>query len=392
MRRIASTDSRSADVDMALERRREQVINALSPSLDSRALARVSNDLANLASRRSRVSFDDINNVLSQVDIESRQSAIEALEASGFLVGVKSSGKVTHLGVSGSARYTLSIPVLTPEERERVRLGIASLDVRLKRAAPHYLETHPLAYLKHERELSILSEYLVCPNHEIATRKERAYELFGDEKALEPGSSLAKLLRSGLRLDLNNLLGVITTSSPDFMDYVIADDGLVVLSENKDPYFDFVGVLRRYGPVWLFGRFVGGVIFGSGWKAVGDGFSEYLDLAGISAERLLYVGDIDVDGVAILQALQGRYEIEPYTGLYAAMARAHADRRKANLPLNLYDEVQCRDFDLSAFAGQFDAPDLIDEVTWAIEHHIRIPQEIVSLGCLEDLAKEGGNG
>ena len=375
MRRIASTDSRSADVDMALERRREQVINALSPSLDSRALARVSNDLANLASRRSRVSFDDINNVLSQVDIESRQSAIEALEASGFLVGVKSSGKVTHLGVSGSARYTLSIPVLTPEERERVRLGIASLDVRLKRAAPHYLETHPLAYLKHERELSILSEYLVCPNHEIATRKEGAYELFGDEKALEPGSSLAKLLRSGLRLDLNNLLGVITTSSPDFMDYVIADDGLVVLSENKDPYFDFVGVLRRYG-----------------WKAVGDGFSEYLDLAGISAERLLYVGDIDVDGVAILQALQGRYEIEPYTGLYAAMARAHADRRKANLPLNLYDEVQCRDFDLSAFAGQFDAPDLIDEVTWTIEHHIRIPQEIVSLGCLEDLAEEGGNG
>ena len=216
----------------------------------------------------------------------------------------------------------------TPE-LTAVRRRIIDLDPRLW--INGYLLSTPDAFVDYERELGMLSaamERSLTIGDGTLTTRELSYRVFGDEKFLALDSEGRKLLRLMGVADLVRTRHVAKTDLLSFVPRRRRHPRLV-LSENLDPWANIRDALFAEKRTRILGKRVDGAVFGNGHLAMGS--HQLSDLAlTLAAERvrILYWGDLDRAGLAILAAVARDaassavpLEVRPFAPAYRLMLK-----------------------------------------------------------------------
>ncbi len=165
-----------------------------------------------------------------------------------------------------------------------------------------------------------------------ASRRQRAFEIFNDEKAFDGkrGERLFKRLNDrGVNISALKITPQRTTHFQGF--YGIGADKPFVVVENIDTYEEIVRLLRGNSSTKLFGVRVSGVVFGGGCKVnVAHALDDYLADIGYRYDYVYYAGDIDREGARIVEQARAanNVKIRLHAGMYRAMLAAHARRVK----------------------------------------------------------------
>lgn len=199
----------------------------------------------------------------------------------------------------------------------------------------------------------------------IVPHRERSLELFGDEKRLD------RLVRSRL-FDAGRLtLATLRTEwvPPPISLSARGTGTTVVVAENAATFHSLAATAQS--------RLLA--------VAYGAGTSFAQSVAGIAAagpvKRILYIGDLDAEGVAIPQralATAARFGLpapEPALGLWAALC-AEADRvghKAAPVPSDVAAEL----------CGWFGNTEVAKDVQRLLEAGVRVAQEVLGLDWLE---------
>lgn len=214
-----------------------------------------------------------------------------------------------------------------------------------------------------------------------ATRRQRAYQIFGDEKALE-GKRGEKLMRrmtgkglnpASLRIEANQ-----TTQLQGF--FTIGSDRPFIVMENIDAYEEVVNLLKGKRSARLFGARVGGVIFGAGHNiCMSHALDEYLHDIGYRFPYVYYAGDIDREGARLVERARevNVTEIRLHVGIYRAMLAAHRAHLKQGIAREDAAKNQDAPRDLSGVVKDLPVS-LRVPFQRALRDNIRVPQEVLT--------------
>ena len=163
-----------------------------------------------------------------------------------------------------------------------------------------------------------------------ASRRQRAFEIFNDEKAFD-GKRGERLFKRLNDRGVNVAALKITPQRPyHFTSFFgIGANKPFIMVENIDTYDEIARLLRGKSSVKLFGVRVSGVIFGSGCKAsVSHALDDYLSDIGYGYDYVYYAGDIDREGARIVEQARAanNTKIRMHAGMYKAMLAAHKRR------------------------------------------------------------------
>ena len=167
----------------------------------------------------------------------------------------------------------------------------------------------------------------------IASRRQRAYQIFNDEKAFD-GKHGERLIRRMTEKGISMQAIKVAPNRPVHFTgfFTLGADKPFIMVENLDTYDEIVKLLRGRKHAKLFGTKVGGVIFGGGCKAsVSHALDDYLAEIGYRFTYVYYVGDIDREGARIVEQARNAnvVEIRLHAGMYRAMLAEHKRRVKA---------------------------------------------------------------
>lgn len=213
------------------------------------------------------------------------------------------------------------------------------------------------------------------------TRRQRAFQIFNDEKALE-GKRGERFMRLMSAKGLNpSVLRIASRQAPPLQGfYALGADQPFLVVENIDAYEEVVALLKGQRSIRLFGTRIGGVIFGAGHNIlISHALDEYLHDIGYRYDYVYYAGDIDREGARLVERARevNVIEIRLHAGIYRAMLaaqRAHV-RAGGNGESAADNQDAPRDFvrlvkDLP--------PALRIPFRRALRENIRIPQEILT--------------
>lgn len=167
----------------------------------------------------------------------------------------------------------------------------------------------------------------------VASRRQRAYQIFNDEKAFD-GKHGERLIRRMTEKGISMQAIKVAPNRPVHFTgfFTLGADKPFIMVENLDTYDEIVKLLRGRKHAKLFGIKVGGVIFGGGCKAsVSHALDDYLAEIGYRFNYVYYVGDIDREGARIVEQARNAnvVEIRLHAGMYRAMLAEHKRRVKA---------------------------------------------------------------
>ena len=167
----------------------------------------------------------------------------------------------------------------------------------------------------------------------VASRRQRAYQIFNDEKAFD-GKHGERLIRRMTEKGISMQAIKVAPNRPVHFTgfFTLGADKPFIMVENLDTYDEIVKLLRGRKHAKLFGTKVGGVIFGGGCKAsVSHALDDYLAEIGYRFSYVYYVGDIDREGARIVEQARNAnvVEIRLHAGMYRAMLAEHKRRVKA---------------------------------------------------------------
>lgn len=167
----------------------------------------------------------------------------------------------------------------------------------------------------------------------VASRRQRAYQIFNDEKAFD-GKHSERLIRRMTEKGISMQAIKVAPNRPVHFTgfFTLGADKPFIMVENLDTYDEIVKLLRGRKHAKLFGTKVGGVIFGGGCKAsVSHALDDYLAEIGYRFNYVYYVGDIDREGARIVEQTRNAnvVEIRLHAGMYRAMLAEHKRRVKA---------------------------------------------------------------
>ena len=167
----------------------------------------------------------------------------------------------------------------------------------------------------------------------VASRRQRAYQIFNDEKAFD-GKHGERLIRRMTEKGISMQAIKVAPNRPVHFTgfFTLGADKPFIMVENLDTYDEIVKLLRGRKHAKLFGTKVGGVIFGGGCKAsVSHALDDYLAEIGSRFNYVYYVGDIDREGARIVEQARNAnvVEIRLHAGMYRAMLAEHKRRVKA---------------------------------------------------------------
>lgn len=167
----------------------------------------------------------------------------------------------------------------------------------------------------------------------VASRRQRAYQIFNDEKAFD-GKHGERLIRRMAEKGISMQAIKVAPNRPVHFTgfFTLGADRPFIMVENLDTYDEIVKLLRGRKHAKLFGTKVGGVIFGGGCKAsVSHALDDYLAEIGYRFTYVYYVGDIDREGARIVEQTRNAnvVEIRLHAGMYRAMLAEHKRRVKA---------------------------------------------------------------
>lgn len=167
----------------------------------------------------------------------------------------------------------------------------------------------------------------------VASRRQRAYQIFNDEKAFD-GKHGERLIKRMAEKGISMQAIKVAPNRPVHFTgfFTLGADKPFIMVENLDTYDEIVKLLRGRKHAKLFGIRVGGVIFGGGCKAsVSHALDDYLAEIGYRFNYVYYVGDIDREGARIVEQTRNAnvVEIRLHAGMYRAMLAEHKRRVKA---------------------------------------------------------------
>lgn len=214
-----------------------------------------------------------------------------------------------------------------------------------------------------------------------ATRRQRAYQIFDDEKALE-GKRGERLMKRMNASGMNPMMLRISSNQTPVLHgfYGIGSDRPFIVVENIDVYEEIVTLLKGQRNVRLFGKRVGGVIFGAGHNVcIAHAIDDFLHDIGYRFDYVYYAGDVDREGARLVERARevNVIDIRLHTGMYRAMFaanRAHVqqDGGRENAAVN---QEAPRDF--ARLVKDLPVP-LRLAFKRALRDNIRIPQEVLT--------------
>lgn len=202
--------------------------------------------------------------------------------------------------------------------------------------APQRTQHNEMSNRKIAEEIAIIQAWIEQnrgADTPVASRRQRAYQIFNDEKAFD-GKHGERLIRRMTEKGISmQAIKVAPNRSVHFTGFfTLGADKPFIMVENLDTYDEIVKLLRGRKHAKLFGTKVGGVIFGGGCKAsVSHALDDYLAEIGYRFNYVYYVGDIDREGARIVEQTRNAnvVEIRLHAGMYRAMLAEHKRRVKA---------------------------------------------------------------
>ncbi len=306
-------------------------------------------------------------------------------------------------------RYREPVPDFAPPETQREEREEFTWCLTPPISHSYYFN-HPERYHAERRYVLQLSDYLKHCADRLARRislRERCFEIWQfekcyDEQPFQGESFNARdvLKHCGMTLDDLNVYRTVEPVPAFSLRYSTPQTVLIV--ENSDTFFSFWSYLssrpaspassepRPVGPTsstpttpTLFSTPIDSIVYGSGNKvtALGSHFSEALPAyLRCPANRFLYLGDLDDEGIAIFDALRrglaGTVSIRPFREGYTAMARKARAMRGRGLLMPRMKERQ-RSGNIDDFLAVL-PDDAHDEVRRTLAEGRYIPQEILS--------------
>ncbi|WP_373575761.1 hypothetical protein [Collinsella aerofaciens] len=202
--------------------------------------------------------------------------------------------------------------------------------------APQRAQHNEMSNRKIAEEIAIIQAWIEQnrgADTPIASRRQRAYQIFNDEKAFD-GKHGERLIKRMAEKGINMQAIKVALNRPVHFTgfFTLGADKPFIMVENLDTYDEIVKLLRGRKHAKLFGTKVGGVIFGGGCKAsVSHALDDYLAEIGYRFTYVYYVGDIDREGARIVEQARNAnvVEIRLHAGMYRAMLAEHKRRVKA---------------------------------------------------------------
>lgn len=214
-----------------------------------------------------------------------------------------------------------------------------------------------------------------------ATDKQRAYEIFNDEKLFgeHMDGSLDRLLkRLGVDADVLGITDLKRPCLETFMPH--QSKGPILVVENGDSFESLRFILGKQRRTRVLGLRLSGVVYGAGGAVCTPGLlDQTLGNIGYALPYVLYWGDIDRSGVALISQARevNSIEIRLARPFYRKMVQLQKARERAGFEV----EVAGR----QAFPAKLDeiAREVPLSARWTFLQTIRegkrIPQEIVQL-------------
>lgn len=269
--------------------------------------------------------------------------------------------------------------VLPPEEEKEI------LSLYPLMQAP--LLDEPEFYRMNRTAIQQLSSWLMSDHDKtVISEKERAYEIWGREKALEPKINAARDIGFGREICrkfglTNNDLFCRRTTELFIMAYLGVDGDILIL-ENKDPFASLLDVLSANSGR-LGGAQIGYLIYGQGKEIARRGTCEedtltgFLKNYGLQNHRVWYAGDIDCEGVHnIYYACKNsnpELQILPFSFLYRKMVQKYMQEPR---PLQYSADGASRRYE-EEFLYIFSPPEQ-EIVRRILENGQLLPQEILN--------------
>ena len=202
--------------------------------------------------------------------------------------------------------------------------------------APQRTQHNEMSNRKIAEEIAIIQAWIEQnrgADTPVASRRQRAYQIFNDEKAFD-GKHGERLIRRMTEKGISMQAIKVAPNRPVHFTgfFTLGADKPFIMVENLDTYDEIVRLLRGRKHAKLFGIKVGGVIFGGGCKAsVSHALDDYLAEIGYRFSYVYYVGDIDREGARIVEQARNAnvVEIRLHAGMYRAMLAEHKRRVKA---------------------------------------------------------------
>lgn len=202
--------------------------------------------------------------------------------------------------------------------------------------APQRTQHNEMSNRKIAEEIAIIQAWIEQnrgADTPVASRRQRAYQIFNDEKAFD-GKHGERLIRRMAEKGISMQAIKVAPNRPVHFTgfFTLGADRPFIMVENLDTYDEIVKLLRGRKHAKLFGIKVGGVIFGGGCKAsVSHALDDYLAEIGYRFNYVYYVGDIDREGARIVEQTRNAnvVEIRLHAGMYRAMLAEHKRRVKA---------------------------------------------------------------
>ena len=326
---------------------------------------------------KKTISKADMETVFATSSDEELFEIISVLSEQQILFPIKSSKTNGNRLYPIYLKYKVSLPQDTYESELK---DISALHPLLQ--SNGYLQSKPEEYKKYRLQLQKLDRYLFyrSENEISISRKERSFEIFDEEKALDDKTFCALLERIGIT---PNALAFYDTPEYCFNDYIPDRKAhmTLLICENKDIWFNIRRMMFENNATNIFDTPIDGVGYGWGNKVSGMGaLTTYTEFIG-SEVKYLYWGDIDRAGLNIyLSAVRANpnIDIKLFVPAYEEMLRLAQTR---NIPDSDDERNSIEDY-----SQIFDLVDqnLRNLFEQSIQNNKRIPQEIITYAFLKE--------
>ena len=248
-------------------------------------------------------------------------------------------GEVSALALARVLGRQLFKVVPTPMALSKIKeqqTQIVKVEGKDGKKAPQRTQHNEMSNRKIAEEIAIIQAWIEQnrgADTPVASRRQRAYQIFNDEKAFD-GKHGERLIRRMTEKGISMQAIKVAPNRPVHFTgfFTLGADKPFIMVENLDTYDEIVKLLRGRKHAKLFGIKVGGVIFGGGCKAsVSHALDDYLAEIGYRFNYVYYVGDIDREGARIVEQARNAnvVEIRLHAGMYRAMLAEHKRRVKA---------------------------------------------------------------
>lgn len=248
-------------------------------------------------------------------------------------------GEVSAFALARVVGRQLLKVVPTPTALSKIKeqqTQIVKVEGKDGKKAPQRTQHNEMSNRKIAEEIAIIQAWIEQnrgADTPVASRRQRAYQIFNDEKAFD-GKHGERLIRRMTEKGISMQAIKVAPNRPVHFTgfFTLGADKPFIMVENLDTYDEIVKLLRGRKHAKLFGIKVGGVIFGGGCKAsVSHALDDYLAEIGYRFNYVYYVGDIDREGARIVEQTRNAnvVEIRLHAGMYRAMLAEHKRRVKA---------------------------------------------------------------